>query len=199
MTPAPAGIVARFQSLLSRSFAARLITIAALSIAGLVVIGWLAYARLDFVLQRILIDPEIEAVADDLIAKTGRGLLGEAVLSDLPLDTRYMQLERGRYYQVARITEAGTLDVQLRSPSLLDDAIMVDPQTRAELIGERSAPGAQFLNINGPDGEPLRVVARVARPAELDGRYLYLVGAAPRVIVGPASAAVRWALPLPMP
>jgi signal transduction histidine kinase len=196
VTPPPPGIAARFLGLLRRSFAARLITIAALSIAGLVLIGWLAYSRLDYVLQRILIDPEIEAVADDLIAKTGRGLLGEAVLSDLPLDTRYMQLERGRYYQIARIRENGTLDVQVRSPSLLEEAIAVDPQTRARLVGEQTAPGPQFLNIRGPENEALRVVARVARPSELDGRYLYLVGAAPRVIVGPASAAVRWALPI---
>jgi signal transduction histidine kinase len=39
----------------------------------------------------------------------------------------------------------------------------------------------------GPDNEPLRVIARVIEVPQVEGRYLYLVGVAPRAILAPAA------------
>ncbi|HRO04975.1 MAG TPA: sensor histidine kinase, partial [Terricaulis sp.] len=46
---------------------------------------------------------------------------------------------------------------------------------------------AIYLDVPGPDQEPLRVVARVAEIPELEGRYLFIVGVASRDILAPAA------------
>ena len=103
MTQQRAGILTRFQSLVRQSLAARLITIAAVSVIGLVAMGWVAYAQFNAQMLRLLIDPEIESVCDNLIANSGQGLAGELALRDLPFDPRYLQPLSGRYYQLSRI------------------------------------------------------------------------------------------------
>ena len=125
MTRSRAGILGGFQDLIRRSVAARLFTIAIISVVSLVAIGWIAHAQFNQQLLRLLIDPEIESVVDDLITKAGPGLQGEVALQDLPYDPRYMQALSGRYFQVARIVEDGTLDVQVISPSLFDVTIAI--------------------------------------------------------------------------
>jgi signal transduction histidine kinase len=187
VTQRPAGIIGRFDELIRRSLAARLFTIAIVSVLSLVVIGWIAHAQFNRQLLRLLIDPEIESVADNLIGNAGPGLEGEIALRDLPYDPRYLQPLSGRYFQVARVLEDGRLDVQVISPSLFDVTIDLDAKTLAGLTGPEAPRGARFLDIDGPDDEPLRVIARVEQIPQLEGHYLFLVGVAPRAILAPAA------------
>jgi len=177
----------RFRALIRRSLAARLLTIALVSVLSLVAMGWIAHAQFQRQLLRLLIDPEIQAVADNLVANAGPGLSGEIALQDLPYDPRYLQPLSGRYFEIARIRDDGSLDVQVISPSLFDVSIPLDRSVQAQLTAPEAPREARFLDIPGPDNEPLRIVARVQEIPQLDGRYLFLVGVAPRAIIAPAA------------
>jgi signal transduction histidine kinase len=181
------GALDRFRLLIRRSIAARLATIAIVSVIGLVAMGYIAHWQFNRQLLRLLIDPEIEAVSNNLIGNSGPGLAGELALQDLPYDPRYLQPLSGRYFQIARILENGELDVQVISPSLFDVNIEVDKKTRDQLFAPDAQRVARFLDMPGPDNEPLRVIARVIEVPQVEGRYLYLVGVAPRAILAPAA------------
>ncbi|MEQ1707286.1 MAG: sensor histidine kinase [Terricaulis sp.] len=187
MTPTHEGWIGRFRGLFRRSLAARLFTIAMVSVIGLVAMSWIAYAQFNRQLLRLLIDPELFSVADNLIGNAGPGLAGEIVLQDLPYDPRYLQPLSGRYYQIARIGVDGALDVAVISPSLFDVAIELDPQLRAELTAPDAPLTARYLTIQGPDNEPLRVMARIVEVPLMPGRYLFLVGMEPRATLAPAA------------
>jgi len=187
VSEAPAGILNRFRGLIRRSVAARLATIAIVSVLGLVVMGYIAHAQFNRQLLRLLIDPEIESVANNLIGNSGPGLEGELTLQDLPYDPRYLQPLSGRYFQIARITETGELEVQVISPSLFDVTIPVDKKLLDQLLAADAPRGARFLDLPGPDDEPLRVIAQIEQIPQVEGRYLYLVGVAPRAILAPAA------------
>jgi signal transduction histidine kinase len=186
----PAGLFSRFRALIRRSMAARLLTIAVVSVLGLVIMGWIAHAQFNRQMLRLLIDPEIQSVADNLVGNAGPGLAGEIALQDLPYDPRYLQPLSGRYFQIARIRDDGALDVQVISPSLFDVTIPLDSKLQAELTESDAPRAARFIDIQGPDNEPLRVVARVEQIPQLEGRYLFLVGVAPRAILAPAATVV---------
>ncbi|MBN8606778.1 MAG: sensor histidine kinase [Caulobacterales bacterium] len=196
MTQTAPGLFARFRALIRHSLAARLITIAIVSVIGLVAMGWVAYAQFNAQMLRLLIDPEIESVADNLIGNAGPGLAGELALRDLPYDPRYLQPLSGRYFQVSRIHEDGLLETQVISPSLFDVAIPLDPKIQANLLEQGAGGGAQFLTIEGPDQEKLRVIARIEQIPQLEGRYLFLVGVAPEAILAPAAGVVGFAFAL---
>lgn len=182
-----AGFLPRFQRLISRSLAARLLTIAMVSVIGLVAAGWVAHAAFNRQMLRLLIDPELSTVADNLIGNAGPGLAGEIVLRDLPYDPRYLQGLSGRYFQIAQIEEGGFLDVEVISPSLYDVTINLLPQQQAIFTAPSPPLDAIYLDVPGPDGEQLRVIARVAEIPNLEGRYLFLVGIASRAILAPAA------------
>ncbi|MBS0386486.1 MAG: sensor histidine kinase [Proteobacteria bacterium] len=182
------GALQRFRRLMARSLAARLLTIALVSVSGLVAVGWVAHAQFNRQLLTLLIDPEIQSVADNLIGNSGPGLAGELALQDVPYDPRYSQPLSGRYFEIARIHEPdGRLDVQVISPSLFDTIIRLAPDLRQRLTAPNAPRGPQFLDIEGPDHAPLRVIARVEQLPRLQGRYLFLVGVAPQAIIAPAA------------
>jgi len=182
------GILYRFRRLMARSLAARLLTIALVSVSGLVAVGWIAYAQFNRQLLTLLIDPEIQSVADNLIGNAGPGLSGELALQDVPYDPRYSQPLSGRYFQIARIHDPdGRLDVQVISPSLFDTAMRLDPVLQRRLTSLTAPRGPQFVDIEGPDHVQLRAIARVEQIPRLQGRYLFLVGIAPQAIIAPAA------------
>ncbi len=187
MTTTQEGSLGRIRGLFRRSLAARLFTIAMVSVIGLVAMSWIAYAQFNRQLLRLLIDPELFSVADNLIGNAGPGLAGEIVLQDLPYDPRYLQPLSGRYYQIARIGADGALDVAVISPSLFDVAIELDRELRAELTAPDAPLNARYLTIQGPDNAPLRVMARVVEVPRMPGRYLFLVGIEPRATLAPAA------------
>jgi signal transduction histidine kinase len=173
--------------------AARLLTIAAVSVVGLVAMGWIAHLQFNARLMRLLIDPEIRSVADNLIGNSGPGLDSRLVLRDLPYDPRYLQPLSGRYFQIMRVGENGTMAVQAISPSLFDAEINLPRNVRSELLAAGPGSGERYYTINGPDQDPLRIIARVEEPPEVQGRYIYLVGVAPRAMLAPAADLVGWA------
>ena len=198
MTAQPADPIESFRRIIRRSLAARLLSIAIVSAAFMAIVGWVAYGQFSQRLTSLLIDPEIASVVDDLIPKGGAGLGGQIALHDVPFDPRYTQTNKdqykSRYYEVARINDDGTLDVQVRSPSLLDSNIEIDPKELQRIIGPEPVQGARFINVaQGPDGEQLRVAARIAQYPDLQGRYLFLVGVASREIVEPSAVLIGWA------
>ncbi len=193
MTHAPLGVLDPIFSLWRRSLAARLLGIAVVSILGLVLMGWLAFAQFNARMTSLLIDPEIESVADDLIGSAMRGADGKLALREVPADQRYMQPLSGRYFQIAHI-EGETARPVVVSQSLFDVALELSPEQASQFTTPTAPSQAVFLNVeDGPDREPLRVVARVASIPELEGRYLFLVGVAPREIIAPAGNLVGWA------
>ena len=193
MTQERAGVFSRFQALIRQSLAARLITIAAVSVVSLVAMGFIAYAQFNAQMMRLLIDPEIESVANNLIGNAGPGLSGELALQDLPYDPRYLQPLSGRYFQIARVQDDGTLQVQVISPSLFDVAIALDPKIREGLLTPSAIRQPHFLNVEGPDHEPLRVIVRVEQIPQLQGQYHFLVGIAPQAVLAPAARVVGFA------
>ncbi len=193
MSAAPTGILGAFRGLIRRSLAARLLTIAIVSVVGLVIMGWIAHAQFNAQLLRLLIDPEIESVADDLIGNAGPGISGELVLQDLPYDPRYLQPLSGRYFQVARVHDDGGLELQVISPSLVDAVIPLPRTIEQQLIAAHPGDGARYYSIVGPDRGQLRIIARVENIPNLEGKYLFLVGVAPQAILAPAANLVGWA------
>lgn len=196
MTAAPGQIIARFGRHIRHSLAAQLLAVAIASFLALAAAGWFAHQEFNRRLLRILIDPEIVSVADNLIGNAGPGLSGEIALRDLPYDPRYLQPLSGRYFQIARLEDDGGMDVQVISPSLFDVAVRLPEHVRGDLLASADAGAAHFVNIEGPDGDPLRVVARVAEIPDVEGRYLFLVGVEPREILAPAANVAGWAFVL---
>jgi signal transduction histidine kinase len=182
------GVFHRFRRLIARSLAARLLTIALVSVSGLIAVGWIAHAQFNRQLLTLLIDPEIQSVADNLIGNAGPGLAGELALQDVPYDPRYSQPLSGRYFQIARIHEPdGRLDVQVISPSLFDTTIRLDPELQRRLTAPNAPRTPQFVDIEGPDRVPLRAIVRVEQIPRLQGRFLFVVGVAPQAIIAPAA------------
>ena len=193
MTSAPGGILQRFRAAIRHSLAARLLTIAIVSVFGLVLMGWIAHAQFSAQLLRLLIDPEIESVADDLIGNAGPGLSNELILRDLPYDPRYLQPLSGRYFQIALIREDGRLQTQTISPSLVDAEIQLSTDVQRRILAARSGDGAHYFSIVGPDGGDLRIVTRVESIPDVQGRYVFVVGVATLAILAPAANLVGWA------
>lgn len=193
MTPAPAQAAGAFRGILRRSMAARLLTIAAVSVVGLMVMGWIAHAQFNARLLRLLIDPEIASVANNLVGNAGPGLNGEVVLRDLPYDPRYLQPLSGRYFQIAHLTDDGRLEVQVISPSLFDVAMTLPPRVVAELNAARPGDGARYYTIDGPDDDQVRIIAQVERFPDLEGRYVFVAGVGAEEMLAPAANLVGWA------
>ncbi len=188
MTDAAGAPFGEFRQLIRRSLAARLVTIAMVSVIGLVAVGVIAYSQFNRQMLRILIDPEIRTVMDNLIGNAGPGLSGEIALRDLPYDPRYLQALSGRYYQIARLTDDGEVLVEVISPSLFDAGIELDPDILAQIIAPAPQSEPYFFTIPGPDAnEPIRIIARVVELPELEGRFLFIVGVSPRSILAPAA------------
>jgi signal transduction histidine kinase len=182
-----------FQGLIRRSMAARLLAIAAISVIGLMAMGWIAHAQFNAQLTRLLIDPELESVANNLIGNAGPGLRGEVVLRDLPYDPRYLEQLSGRYFQIAHLDDEGRFEIQVISPSLFDVAMRLPEQAQAELRAARPGDGPRYYMITGPDRDQVRVVARVENIPDLQGRYLFVVGVASEAMLKPAANLVGWA------
>jgi hypothetical protein len=79
VSEAPACLLQRFRAAIRHSIAARLLTIAVVSVVGLMLMGWIAHAQFNAQLLRLLIDPEIESVSNDLIGNAGPGLSDELI------------------------------------------------------------------------------------------------------------------------
>jgi signal transduction histidine kinase len=184
----PLSLFDRLERALRLSMTARLWVIAAISVIGLMIVGWIAYDQFNRRLMQLLIDPDIGSVSSTLIAGAQPGPDGGIVLTDTPDDPRYREPGRGRYFQVSRIRDDGTLETVAASLSLFDVTLSFSSDQIAHITAPDGDPGARFIDIpKGPDGESVRVAATVAQFRNVEGRFLFAVGAAPRQIVGPAA------------
>jgi signal transduction histidine kinase len=186
-SPARGGALTRFRDLIRRSLAARLLTIAVVSVFSLMVMGWIAHAQFNRQLLRLLVDPELRSVADILIGDAAPGLAGDIALQDLPYDPRYLQPLSGRYFEVARVQEGGRLDVRITSPSLAGVPIRLEPRVQRALTAPEAFRTWHYVDLEGTGEEPLRIAARVEEIPEVEGRYLFIVAIAPRAILAPAA------------
>lgn len=193
MSKAPAAIFGRFRALIRRSLAARLLTVAIISVVGLILMGLIAQAQFNARIIRLAVDPEIESVADDLIGNSGPGLNNELVLRDLPFDPRYLQPLSGRYFQVVLIRDDGSLQTQTISPSLVDAEIQIPTEVQRAIAATRAGGPARFFTIDGPDGGDFRIIARVEHIPDVQCRYAFIVGVATSSIIAPAANVVGWA------
>ncbi|MGE3142657.1 MAG: sensor histidine kinase [Hyphomonadaceae bacterium] len=184
--------LARLRRLVRLSLTARLALIAAISIILLVGVGVVAHSYLRGQLMRILIDPEISSVLENLTNNAEPGLGGELVLRDLPFDPRYVRPTSGRYYQIDRINGDGSLSVNTASRSLFDVTIALDSAAAKALTeGPAAANGVRYFDVpKGPDRRPLRLGARVFRIRGLEHPYLFIVAVEPEEIVRPAANVV---------
>ncbi len=110
--------------------------------------------------------------AVDYDGRTGIG----ADESLLPSDVRYSTPYSGRYFAILDVTPAGPVgEEDLRSRSLWDgEAPLPQALREAALAG----PGTtRFANAAGPEGEPLRVAARVIQFDQSGGKVLLLAAA----------------------
>lgn len=192
MTTAPAGILPRFQALIRRSMAARLLTVAVVSVVGLVLMGLVAQAQFNAQIVRLAIDPEIESVANDLIGNAGPGLNGELVLRDLPFDPRYLQPLSGRYFELVQIRENAPLLPQTISPSLTDAGLLLPDVVQDAIRAARPGDGAHYFTVNSNRGD-LRIMARVESIPEVSGNYAFVIGVETSAIIAPAANLVGWA------
>lgn len=193
MSEAPAGILQRFRAAIRHSIAARLLTIGIVSVFGLVVMGWIAHMQFSARLLRLLIDPEIESVSNELIGNAIPGLNSELVLRDLPLDPRYLRPLSGRYFQIALVRGDGRLQMQTISPSLVDEAITLPERVQREILDMRAGDRPRYFSIVGPDGNDIRIITRVEVIPDVQGRYVFVVGVATREILEAAGSLVGWA------
>ncbi|HWA00171.1 MAG TPA: sensor histidine kinase [Caulobacterales bacterium] len=181
-----------FRRLIRRSLAARLVSVAIVSIVGLVLVGVVAQGQFNKQLTRLLIDPEISGVIDNLIASSGPDPLSSRIaLQDIPFDPRYQRPTSKRYYEIAHLLPGDRLDYQLKSPSLFDVYIVLTPQQVERLAGPDARRGVVYFDIpRGPDNEPLRAAARITQIPNLEGRYVFIVAVATRDIIAPAATLV---------
>lgn len=189
MTFSPGALFQNFLTLIRRSLRARFLTTAIVSLVGLILVAVVAQGLFKQQLVRLLIDPEINGVIENLIASAGQDPLAQRVaLQDIPFDPRYQRPTARRYYEIAAIQPDGTLQYQLKSASLFDIYIELDPATVRRLVGPDAPRGTQFFDRpRGPDNEPLRVAARATQITGMSGRYLFIVAVAPRETVAPAA------------
>ena len=138
---------------------------------------------------RIFDDPLMSAVTS-LIASANidagsDGLSGISLLRE-PTDPRYQRALSGRYWVIGTVNDEGVINAVKASRSLLDETLRIAPSDVAAL---RENPGDPIATRStGPDGEPLRVSARlVILPNMESGAVLVLAAADSR----PASQAVR--------
>ena len=136
---------------------------------------------------RIFDDPMISAV-DSLIAAANVPENGDLAFLDLvrePTDPRYQQALSGRYWLVGTMGEGGKIDPLEASRSLYGETFKLNTNESRLLNqnqGEQTA-----LRALGPDGEPLRVIARAVTLPNAAEPVVILAAIDSR----PASQAVR--------
>ncbi|MBI1186925.1 MAG: hypothetical protein GC206_06260 [Alphaproteobacteria bacterium] len=172
----------RFKQVMRRSMSARLAFVAVLCTLALIVVAIGVNAFFTRQMTRLLIEPQLVSMLDQMQAASAPGEDGRFVFEQPRFDARFNQGASGYYYQVERIDQ--NFDVVARSPSLYGAELRIDAIDRARLT-ERDSAGfvtERFIDISpGPDRWPIRVAARVGAPQALPGEYLYIVAIAPSV------------------
>lgn len=127
--------------------------------------------------SRLRFDQRIEAELAQLAGMAEIALDGRLILQRQPIDDRYTNPLSGQYWQI----QDG--DRQLRSRSLWDTQLTSHKSTDTKK--------AQFRDMTGPRGEPLRMVARSIRLPKA-GRAIHFMVAADRSELIEEAQSFRW-------
>ena len=138
---------------------------------------------------RIFDDPLVSAVtsliASANINEDADGLNDMRLLRE-PTDPRYQRALSGRYWVIGTLDETGFITAVKASRSLLDENLRLAPD---DVVNLRANPGSPIATQSeGPDGEPLRVSARLVILPNMDSDALVFLAAADS---RPATQAVR--------
>jgi signal transduction histidine kinase len=161
-----------------RSLTGRLIALATLWTAALLIAGGIGLTSLYRISVFQALDDQLEGVVGALLDATVDSEEGELSVPDPPdLDSRYSQTYSGRYWEVFYVNEktAGVVPVA-NSPSLYDQSIELDPELVAAArarIPERVSGVAK-----GPEGQKLRLRVQAVRVAPATFNDLVLIVAA---------------------
>tara|TARA_R110002072_G_scaffold3395_1_gene24874 strand:- start:3606 stop:4991 length:1386 start_codon:yes stop_codon:yes gene_type:complete len=140
------------------SLVLRLVISAAVWAALLMVAGALALTALYRQAALQAVDDRLESAVSALVAAIETGPDGELVLARQPSDPRFDQVFSGRYWQIAEFYSGDTMRVIGRSRSLWDERLRASDEFLASTL---DAPGERLTTeMNGPDGEPLRIMAQ---------------------------------------
>lgn len=177
-----------------RSLVARLIAAGALWAVALLVagaIGLTAFYRASVYRD---LDDNLSATVDALIAYAEIGEEGEISLRRRFADPRFDQVFSGRYWQLGVQSPDG-LEPVARSRSLWDESMDL-PEAGVEQV--LSMPGRHsIIDVTGPSGEPLRVMAEAVTLPERDEPIVF-AAAADRTLADRAirnfSIAAAWTL-----
>ncbi len=110
---------------------------------------------------RIFDDPMVSAVTSLIAAANvpASGDLSQLNLDREPTDPRYLQALSGRYWLIGTLANDGTVSSVKTSRSLYGETFKLNPRYAAQLRQNRGEEIA--VSSTGPDGEPLRVIARL--------------------------------------
>jgi len=125
---------------------------------------------------RIFDDPMVSAVTS-LIAAANVPVSGELAQLSLdrePTDPRYQQALSGRYWLIGTLSDDGAVYLIKSSRSLYGETLRLTPRLAKDIMqntGEEIA-----VSSIGPDGEPLRVIARLVTLPNADQPVVIMAG-----------------------
>jgi signal transduction histidine kinase len=148
--------------MIGRSLVSRLIGLAALWTAALLIAGAVGLTQLYRTSVFRAVDDQLEGAVSSLLENVSADESGVIGVARPALDPRYAQTYSGRYWQVFYIDEeAGRLVSIDGSRSLFGRSIEVDPSLVASA---RAAPGVRVTGGGrGPDNQRLRAMAIAVR------------------------------------
>ena len=125
---------------------------------------------------RIFDDPMVSAVTS-LIAAANVPVSGELAQLSLdrePTDPRYQQALSGRYWLIGTLSDDGAVYLIKSSRSLYGETLRLTPRLAKDIMLNRGEEIA--VSSIGPDGEPLRVIARLVTLPNADQPVVIMAG-----------------------
>ena len=120
-------------------------------------------------------DDPLEQAVTDLIAAVEVLPEGQLALAREPIDPKYQRALSGRYWMVGQAGPGQGAVPLLASRSLYGETLPLDAGDRAQLSA--ASGEATRFSSEGPDGEPLRVVARQVELSGLDRPVIAMAAA----------------------
>lgn len=123
-----------------------------------------------------LFDEPLDSTITSLVAFTNVGEGGELTVTRAPIDPRYQQALSGQYWIVGAIANSGELVPWQASRSLTDASLWFNADIASKILEE---PGVVVETVSeGPDDEPLRVIAKSIYFEDLPNTPIVMAAAA---------------------
>ncbi|MGE0047026.1 MAG: ATP-binding protein, partial [Hyphomonadaceae bacterium] len=192
---AAASLWERVSRPLRLSIAARVAAIALFSAIILFFAGLAANALFNREIIRLLVDPQLSNMIDDVLELAQPSSDGNAIDVAQGYDSRFTQLGSGYYFQIARIDDG--FHILRESQSLADVRLTLTPEQRTDLTapGPDGFPVLRYVDVpDGPDNWRVRVAGRVTSFEGIPGRYLFITAIAPIPTLRGATDLLAWAI-----